>query len=46
LTLSNQRHRLPQAQETAKMLSELNAETAASVAEQTTTRLEEKLESR
>ena len=45
-TLSNQRHRLPQAQETAKMLSEPNAETAASVTEQTTTRLEEKLESR
>ena len=43
---SNQQHRLPQAQETAKMLSEPNAEMAASVAEQTTTRLEEKLESR
>ena len=45
-TRSNQQHRLPQAQETAKMLSEPNAETAASVTEQTTTRLEEKLESR
>jgi len=43
---SNQQHRLPQAQETAKMLSEPNAEMAASVTEQTTTRLEEKLESR
>jgi len=42
----NQQHRLPQAQETAKMLSEPNAEMAASVTEQTTTRLEEKLESR
>ena len=45
-TQSNQRHRLPQTQETAKMLSEPNAEMAASVTEQTTTRLEEKLESR
>jgi hypothetical protein len=45
-TQSNQGHRLPQAQETAKMLSEPNAEMAASVTEQTTTRLEEKLESR
>ena len=45
-TQSNQQHRLPQAQETAKMLSEPNAEMAASVTEQTTTRLEEKLESR
>jgi uncharacterized Zn finger protein (UPF0148 family) len=43
---SNQQHRLTQAQETAKMLSEPNAEMAASVSEQTTTRLEEKLESR
>ena len=43
---SDQQHRLPQAQETAKMLSEPNAEMAASVTEQTTTRLEEKLESR
>ena len=42
----NQQHRPPQAQETAKMLSEPNAEMAASVTEQTTTRLEEKLESR
>src|SRR5262245_1350254 len=45
-TQSNQQRRLPQAQETAKMLSEPNAEMAASVTEQTTTRLEEKLESR
>jgi hypothetical protein len=45
-TQSNQRHRLPQAQETAKMLPEPNAEVAASVTEQTTTRLEEKIESR
>jgi hypothetical protein len=45
-TQSNQQHRLPQAQETAKMLSEPNAEIGASVTEQTTTRLEEKLESR
>jgi uncharacterized membrane protein YvbJ len=45
-TPSNQQHRLPQAQKTAKMLSEQNAEMAASVTEQTTTRLEEKLESR
>jgi hypothetical protein len=43
---SNQQHRLTQAQETAKMLSEPNADMAASVTEQTTTRLEEKLESR
>jgi len=43
---SNQQHHLPQAQETAKMLSEPNAEMAASVTEQTTTRLEEKIESR
>ena len=43
---SNQQHRLPQAQETAKMLPESNAEMAASVTEQTTARLEEKLESR
>ena len=42
---SNQQHRLPQAQETAKMLSEANAEMAVSVTEQTTARLEEKLES-
>jgi len=45
-TQSNQGHRLPQAQETAKMLSEPNAEMGGSVTEQTTTRLEEKLESR
>lgn len=45
-TRSNQQHRLPQASETAKTLSEPNAEMAASVTEQTTTRLEEKLESR
>ena len=42
----NQQHRLPQAQETAKMLSVPNAEMAAGVTEQTTARLEEKLESR
>jgi zinc-ribbon domain len=42
---SDQQHRLPQAQETAKMLSEPNAEMAASVTEQTTARLEEKIES-
>ena len=42
---SNQQHRLPQAQETAKMLSEPNAEMTVSVTEQTTARLEEKLES-
>jgi hypothetical protein len=42
---SNQQHRLPQAQDTAKMLSEPNAEMAVSVTEQTTARLEEKLES-
>jgi len=45
-TQSNQRQGLPQAQETAKMLSEPHAEMEASVTEQTTTRLEEKLESR
>jgi ribosomal protein L37E len=45
-TQSNQQHRHPQAQETAKMLSEPSAEMIASVTEQTTTRLEEKLESR
>ena len=42
---SNQQHRLPQAQETAKMLSEPSVEMMASVTEQTTSRLEEKLES-
>jgi len=42
---SNQQNHLPQAQETAKMLSEPNADMAASVTEQTTTRLEEKLQS-
>jgi hypothetical protein len=45
-TQSNQRQGLPQAQGTAKMLSEPNSEMAVSVTEQTTTRLEEKLESR
>jgi len=45
-TQSNQQHPLPQAQETAKMLSEPNAELAVSVTEQTTARLEEKIESR
>jgi hypothetical protein len=44
-TRSNQQHRLPQAQETARMLPEPNAEMAASVTEQTTARLAEKLES-
>src|SRR5215475_15791910 len=44
-TQSNQGHRLPQAQETAKMLSEPNAEMVASVTEQTTAHLEERLES-
>jgi hypothetical protein len=43
---SNQQHRLMQAQETAKMLPEPGIEMAASVTEQTTTRLEEKLEPR
>jgi len=43
---SNQQHRPSGAEETAKMLSEPKAEMAASVSEQTTTRLEEKLESR
>jgi hypothetical protein len=42
---SNQQHRLPQAQETAKMLSEPNAEMAVSVTEQTTAHLEERAES-
>lgn len=41
---SNQQQRLPQAEDTAKMLSEPGAETAASVTEHTTARLEEKLE--
>jgi hypothetical protein len=41
----NQQHRLPQAQETAKMLSEPNAEMAVSVTEQTTAHLEERLDS-
>jgi uncharacterized membrane protein len=40
---SNRQHRLPQAQETAKMLSEANAEMAVSVTEQTTTNLAEKI---
>jgi uncharacterized Zn finger protein (UPF0148 family) len=39
---SNQQHRLPQAQETAKMLSEPNAEMAVSVTEQTTASLSER----
>jgi len=42
-TQSNQGRRLPQAQETAKMLSEPNAEMAVSVTEQTTAHLEERL---
>jgi len=45
-TRSNQQNRLPQAQETAKMLSEPNAEMAVSVTEQTTAHLEKKIESR
>jgi hypothetical protein len=40
---SNQQHRLPQAQETAKMLSEANAEMAVSVTEQTTANMAEKI---
>jgi zinc ribbon protein len=43
---SNQQHRPSGGEETAKMLSEPNAEMATSVTEQTTARLEEKLESR
>jgi hypothetical protein len=43
-TRSNQQQRLPQAEETAKMLSEPSIETAASVTEHTTARLEEKIE--
>jgi hypothetical protein len=42
---SNQQHRPPQAQETAKMLSEPNVEMAASVTEQTTAHLEERPDS-
>jgi ribosomal protein L37E len=42
---SNQGRRLPQAQETAKMLSEPNAEMAVSATEQTTAHLEERLDS-
>src|SRR5215470_5220652 len=42
-TRSNQQNRLPQAQETAKMLPEPNAEMAVSVTEQTTAHLEERL---
>jgi uncharacterized membrane protein len=41
---SNQQHHLPQAQETAKMLSEPNAEIAVSVTEQTTANLAERNE--
>ena len=41
---SNQQHHLPQTQETAKMLSEPNAEMAVSVTEQTTANLAEKFE--
>jgi hypothetical protein len=41
---SNQQHHLPQAQETAKMLSEPNAEMAVSVTEQTTASLAERNE--
>jgi hypothetical protein len=43
---SNQQHRPSGAEETAKMLSEPHAEMAVSVTEQTTSRLEERLESR
>jgi hypothetical protein len=43
-TRSNQQQRLPQVEETAKMLSEPSLETAASVTEHTTTRLEEKID--
>jgi ribosomal protein L37E len=42
-THSNQQHRLPQAQETAKMLSEPNAEMSSSVTEHTTAQLDEKV---
>ena len=41
---SNQQHHLPQTQETAKMLSEPNAEMAVSVTEQTTANLAERNE--
>ena len=41
---SNQQHGLTQAQETAKMLSEPNAEIAVSVTEQTTANLARKIE--
>jgi ribosomal protein L37E len=41
---SNQQHRLPQAQETAKMLPEPSVEMAASVTERTTANLAEKIE--
>lgn len=41
---SIQQHPLPQVEETAKMLSEPSIETAASVTEHTTARLEEKIE--
>jgi uncharacterized membrane protein YvbJ len=44
-TQSNQQRPLPQAQETAKMLPEPKHEMSVSVTEQTTSRLEEKLES-
>ncbi len=42
-TLPNQQQRLPQGEDTAKMLSELNLETATSVTENTTAKLEEKI---
>jgi hypothetical protein len=42
-TQSNKKQRLPQVEDTAKMLSEANLEVAASVTEQTTTRLGEKV---
>jgi len=44
-TQSNQGRRLPQAQETAKMLSEPNAEMVVSATEQTTAHLEKRLDS-
>jgi zinc-ribbon domain len=41
---SNQQQRMPEAVETAKMLSEPSLETVSSVTEHTTTRLEEKID--
>src|SRR5215510_9082345 len=45
-TQPNQQQRLPQAPDTGKILSEPSIEIAASVAEQTTARLQEKIEPR